>query len=82
FTFWKKSGKLIQVKILKAKVSDSSDNDSFSIGQTMKISPKEIGIRCGKGVLIVERLQEEGGKELSAEEFLRGHQEFINQILN
>jgi methionyl-tRNA formyltransferase len=81
FTFWKKSGKLIQVKILKAKVSDSSDND-YPPGQTIMISQKEIGIKCGKGILIVERLQAEGGKELSSEEFLRGHKEFINQILN
>ncbi|MCX6761146.1 MAG: hypothetical protein NTZ84_03555, partial [Candidatus Nealsonbacteria bacterium] len=82
FTFWEKSGKLIQVKILKAKVSDSSSDNSHSPGQTIKISPKEIGVQCGKGILIVERLQKEGGKELSSEEFLRGHKEFINQILN
>ena len=81
FTFWKKSGKLVQVKILKAKVSDSL-NDNYSSGQTIKISEKEIGVKCGKGILIVERLQAEGGKELSSEEFLRGHQDFINQILN
>lgn len=82
FTFWKKSGKLIQVKILKAKISDSLKDDSFSFGQTIKISPKEIGVKCGKGILIIEKLQKEGGKELSAEEFLRGYPDFINQILN
>ena len=82
FTFWKKSGRLIQVKILKANNLDSSDYDSYSSGQTIKISEKEIGIKCGKGILVIERIQAEGGKELSAEEFLRGHQDFINQTLN
>lgn len=81
FTYWEKSGRLIQVKILKAKVSESSSDNSYPVGQTIKVSEKEIGIRCGKGILLVERLQVEGGKELSSEEFLRGHQEFINQVL-
>jgi methionyl-tRNA formyltransferase len=78
-TFWQKSDKLIQVKLLKAKVLKSDKEDQ--IAKTFLISPKEIGIQCGKDILVIEKLQLEGGKELSAEEFLRGHKDFINQTL-
>jgi len=79
FTFWQKSDKLIQVKILKARVL-ISDN-KYPIAKTLAIPPKEIGIQCGKDILVVERIKQEGGKEMSSEEFLRGHSDFINQTL-
>jgi len=79
FTFWQKSDKLIQVKILKARVLKSESNNPAA--RALAVSSKEIGIQCGKDILVVEKLQLEGGKELSSEEFLRGHPGFINQTL-
>jgi methionyl-tRNA formyltransferase len=79
FAFWQKSDKLIQVKILKARVLKSENNNP--VAKTLVVSSKEIGIQCGKDILVVEKLQLEGGKEMSSEEFLRGHSDFINQIL-
>jgi methionyl-tRNA formyltransferase len=38
-------------------------------------------IQCGKDALEIERVQLEGKKEMSAEEFMRGHKEFIGKIL-
>ena len=79
FTFWQKSGKLMQIKIIKARVLKSEAK--HPLAQTLAVSSKEIGIQCGKDILVVEKLQLEGGKELSAEEFLRGHSDFIKQTL-
>jgi len=79
FTFWQKSGKLMQVKIIKARVLKSEAK--HPLAQTLAVSSKEIGVQCGKDILVVEKLQLEGGKELSAEEFLRGHSDFLKQIL-
>jgi len=44
-------------------------------------SQNELCVQCGDGFLIVERLQLEGKKEMSSEEFLRGHPDFIGTIL-
>lgn len=79
FTFWQKSDKLIQIKILKARVLKAENNNPLA--KTLALSSKEIGIQCGKDILVVEKLQLEGGKKMSSEEFLRGHPGFINQTL-
>lgn len=41
----------------------------------------ELAIQCGRDALIIRKLQLEGKKEASAEDFLRGHKEFIGQVL-
>jgi len=38
-------------------------------------------VKCGAGVLIIKKLQLEGGKILSAQEFLNGHKDFIGSVL-
>jgi methionyl-tRNA formyltransferase len=55
------------IKILETDYRDESNN--FNVG--MVISHK-LEIACGRGMLIVKKLQLEGKKGLSAEEFLRG----------
>ncbi|MFA5248098.1 MAG: methionyl-tRNA formyltransferase [Patescibacteria group bacterium] len=41
----------------------------------------KLAVQCGQDALIITKLQLEGGKPLSAEEFLRGHKDFIGTIL-
>jgi methionyl-tRNA formyltransferase len=77
FTFWEKSGRLIQVKILKAKSSESSPH---SVGQVF-LNQNKLAIQCRKDSLIIEELQLEGSIKTTAKEFLNGHRDFINQIL-
>jgi len=51
------------------------------IGQVFKTDNK-LAIQCGQGALVILKLQLEGKKIMTSEEFLRGNQNFINQILN
>ncbi len=57
-----------QIKIFKAKVG----NKNGKVGEILN-NEKELEIACGKGSLIIERLQKAGGKQMDAVDFLRGN---------
>lgn len=68
------------LKIIEAEVS--KDKNNHRIGEVYYSNILEnIGIRCGERSLIIKKLQLEGGKVLSAKEFLNGHKNFIGSIL-
>ncbi len=60
FTFFKKSGKILKVKIIEAEISK-------------KDIPQKYSIKCKKDYLIIKKLQPEGKKEMIAEDFIRGY---------
>jgi len=81
FTRWKKNTHEIQVKIMKTHTDQSKNLNDEPVGKTFLSPTSELGVRCGKGVLVIEQLQLEGKKPLPAEEFLRGHPDFIDTTL-
>ena len=52
----------------------------YQIGEAFLDNGK-LAIQCGDGALLITKLQIEGGKPLSTEEFLRGHKDFVGSIL-
>ena len=94
FTFWqKRNGNLLRIKILKARFFKSIGGIAYSVGKILVVPQNEIGVQCGilyhgtkgsiKGgdFLAIEKLQIEGKEEMNAEDFLRGHPDFIGTIL-
>lgn len=93
YTFWErkgrwgKRGQTIRIKIIKARVLESS-GILYPLGKTVATEDKKFYIQCG-GIpsgtpgdfLLVEELQLEGGKSISSQEFLRGYPDFIGTIL-
>ncbi len=70
------------VKILKAESVTQQDNFSkYDIGEIFSDCftsiQRCIEVKCGKGVLTIKKLQLEGGKVLTAKEFLNGHKDFV-----
>lgn len=59
-----------KVKILSAQVAD--DLSSAQPG-LFNIKIGQLYIQCGKGSLLIKKLQPEGGKEMTGEEFIRGY---------
>ncbi len=74
YTFW--NGKML--KILKAEVLN--ENSKEEPGIFLKIN-QVYGIQTGKGILIVRKLQLEGKKAMTAEEFIRGYRNIVGSIL-
>jgi len=68
--------KIIEVEI----ILQYSDVLKYSPGKVF-LKNSELAVKCGKGVLVVKKLQLEGGKVLTAKEFLNGHKDFIGSIL-
>lgn len=88
YTVWPKTGQLLKVKILKARVFKFAGGIAYPVGKTLVAPQNEICVQCGKGFfpgggdfLVIEKVQLEGKKEMPAEEFLRGHLDFIGTIL-
>ena len=82
FTFWEKSGILIRIKILKARILNRADSKTYPIGKTLVAGQNELCVQTGKGFLIIEKLQLEGKKEINSEDLLRGYPDFIGTILD
>jgi len=94
FTFWEsRGGKMVRIKIIKARMFKSMGGVSYPVGKTLVVPQNEIAVQCGARAaatigflrggdfLVIERLQMEGKEEIGAEEFLRGHPDFIGTIL-
>jgi len=80
YSYLEKGGKEIQIKIIKAKILEKKEAE-YEPGQTLIVSKKDLGIQTGKDILIVESIQIQGGKEMSSQDFLRGHVDFIGKTL-
>lgn len=68
-------------QVLKILETDVSGSNNRKIGEIFLTDKKEPAIKCGEGVLIIKKLQLEGGKVLTTKEFLNGHKNFIGSIL-
>lgn len=75
WTWW--NGK--QIKIISAQKQTLAIN-SYKSGKVF-IYNCGLTIQCGKDALIIKRLQLEGKKELSSQDFLRGQRDFVGAVL-
>jgi len=64
------------IKILEAEYFDKSHD--FTPGTVIN---ENLEIACGKGILVIKKLQQEGKKVLNIEEFLRGTNILIGAVL-
>lgn len=75
WTIW--NGKIL--KIIEAGISKNKKD--YKIGEVFLTPNSKLSIKCSKGILIIKKLQLEGGKILTAKEFLNGHKNFVGSIL-
>ncbi|RJQ14028.1 methionyl-tRNA formyltransferase [Candidatus Parcubacteria bacterium] len=73
--------KELTLKITKANPLYQHIKSTHDTGKIMYVNGK-IGVVTGDGILMLERVQPAGKKEMSIEEFARGHKNFINSSLN
>jgi len=77
WTIWDKR----RLKIVKAKPGTKKIEKKYKPGRVFLTQNKGLAVACGKKYLIVEKLQLEGKKEMSAKEFLRGYSKIVGAIL-
>ena len=88
YTRWQKGSEFLKIEILKVRILKTMGGLAYSIGKTLVAPQNEICVQCGKGFLpgkgdflLIEKLKLKGEKEMSSEEFIRSHQDFIGTIL-
>ncbi len=67
-----------QLKIIEAAVAPEN---SAAVGKVLNLPGGGLGIGTGDGVLEVRRLQPEGGRVMTAAEFVNGHRDFVGAVL-
>lgn len=79
FTPWPGGYTFLNGKMLKIKAchvyegSDLATDSSISDGTIVKSTKDELYVKCKDSVLVIDRLQPEGKKEMSAHDFLLGN---------
>jgi len=68
------------IKVISVENTILSIN-KFKIGETF-LDNNKLAVQCGDGALVIKKLQLEGGKPMNAEEFLRGHADFVGTVLS
>lgn len=88
YTMWQKGSEFLKIEILKTRILKTMGGLAYSIGKTLVAPQNEICVQCSKGFLpgkgdflLIEKLKLEGEREMSSEEFIRSHQDFIGTIL-
>lgn len=70
YCHWEVDGHPALLKVWRA---ETADGPSISPGQVMKADRAGIEVTCGEGALRLLEVQKEGGKRLSAREFIAGN---------
>jgi len=78
YTSWR--GKMLKIVAAHPDMS-SSDARPGTVLVRKAQGQQQLAVGTGQGLLVIERLQLEGKKALSADEFLRGYPQIVNEVL-
>ncbi|MDD5071682.1 MAG: methionyl-tRNA formyltransferase [Patescibacteria group bacterium] len=76
-TWTKFKNKKLNIKNFNPKILEIN---KYKPGQTF-LHNNQLAVQCGQNALITKKLQLEGRKKITAEEFLRGYKDIVGQIL-
>ena len=82
FTFWERKGN--QHKISLTDISYNQKiffKEKRHLGEVFQLKDGEVAIQTGKGIIIINRLQLAGKREIDVKNFLNGYPDFIGSIL-
>jgi len=81
YTFWHRNENQLRLAVEAATVGNlESRIQNLEAGTVFEFNGK-IGVRCGKGALVLKRLRPEGGRAMDGMAFLRGHPDIIGATL-
>ena len=80
FTFWKKDGELLRLKLCLISYQKQSPQIAHPIGQVFEVG-ETVGIQTGEGVIFLGEVQLEGKARLPITEFLLGNKDIIGSLL-
>jgi methionyl-tRNA formyltransferase len=79
FSVWPDKGKYLRLRVDEAEASEN-EPDRGSSGYIW-LDEKKLSVKAGKGSLKIIKITPAGGKTMTAEEFMRGHPDFVGSNL-
>lgn len=70
----------MRLKVVQVKISSEAP-EWLKPGSVFQTSDGALAVRCGNGSIVLEALKPEGKKEMTATDFLRGHDDFVGSHL-
>jgi len=80
FTPWPSAYTFIDQKRFKITKAQAIDKDSEKQNGTIILFENKIAIACSKSILLIEKWQPEGKKEIKTSDYLLGNKNIINKI--
>jgi len=80
FTFWKNNETIMRLKLSKIRLQKRNPALHYETGEIFEIG-ESIGVLTANGVIILEEIQPEGKKNMSAQDFINGYPKFIGSSL-
>lgn len=81
FSFWISDDVPLRIKLNKISLQKINPESKHKAGEVFELGDK-IGVQALDGVIVLEEIQEEGKKSISAKDFINGHSNFIGSVLN
>ncbi len=81
FVFWKRNEKSKRLKLNKIAWEKNDANIKHHLGEVFSLNGK-VAVQVSDGMIILEEVQLEGGKNLPIGEFLNGYPDLIGSFLS
>jgi methionyl-tRNA formyltransferase len=81
YSYWKKNGSSARIKLNKIAVLSDSIAKDRHLGEVFLLENGEIGVATMQGIIILEEIQLEGKKNVTINDFINGHPDFIGSVL-
>lgn len=80
FTYWKNGNSFVRLKLLSIDFQKTNPVETHQQGEVFELGD-DIGVQTSDGVILLNEIQSEGKKSVTAKSFVNGHKDFIGSIL-
>ncbi len=80
FSFWKKDGGLLRLKLVQISFQKQSSQTTHALGEIFEIGEK-IGVQTGNGIVFLEEVQLEGKSPVAIADFILGNTSLLGSLL-
>ena len=80
YTFWENKNIIKKISLIDIEIRDDFLSKKYHPGEVFKYK-NHIAVQTGRGIVIIKKIQLEGKKKVSINDFLNGYPNFIGTIL-
>jgi methionyl-tRNA formyltransferase len=81
FCFWEKNGQTKKITLNKVEILEGQNYTNKKIGETFITENETLAVNNQSEIIVIKKIQLEGKKSMTANDFLNGQKKFIGSIL-